>query len=63
MYRTYVPMHRTYVPMHRTYVPMCRTYVPMYRTMRTLLTVPVLLAKPYLEKVANRALLLKIDKV
>ena len=54
--------YHTYVPMHRTYVPMYRTYVPMYRTMRTLLTVPVLLAIQYLKKVANRALLLKIAK-
>ena len=52
-----------YGTQYLTYVPKCRTYVPMYRTMRTLFTVPVLLSKPYLKKVANRALLLKIDKV
>ena len=51
-----------YGTQYLTYVPKCRTYVPMYRTMRTLFTVPVLLSKPYLKKVANRALLLKIDK-
>ena len=50
-----------YGTQYLTYVPKCRTYVPMYRTMRTLFTVPVLLSKPYLKKVANRALLLKID--
>ena len=52
-----------YGTQYLTYVPKCRTYVPMYRTMRTLFTVPVLLSKPYLKKVANRALLLKIDKL
>ena len=52
-----------YGTQYLTYVPKCRTYVPMYRTMRTLFTVPVLLSKPYLKKVANRALLLKIDNI
>ena len=52
-----------YGTQYLTYVPKCRTYVPMYRTMRTLFTVPLLLSKPYLKKVANRALLLKIDKL
>ena len=52
-----------YGTQYLTYVPKCRTYVPMYRTMRTLFTVPVLLSKPYLKKVANRALLLKIDNL
>ena len=49
-----------YGTQYHTYVPMCRTYVPMSRTMRTLLTVPVVLSKPYLKTVAIRALLLDI---
>ena len=52
-----------YCTQYHTYVPMCRTYAPMSRTMRTLFTVPVVLSKPYLKKVAIRALLLKIDNV
>ena len=52
-----------YCTQYRTYVPMCGTYAPMSRTMRTLFTVPVVLSKPYLKKVAIRALLLKIDNI
>ena len=52
-----------YCTQYHTYVPMRRTYAPMSRTMRTLFTVPVVLSKPYLKKVAIRALLLKIDKL
>ena len=44
-------------------LPMYPSAAPTYRTMRTLFTVPILLSKPYLKKVANRALLLKIDKL
>ena len=52
-----------YGTQYHTYVPMCRTYVPISRTMRTLFTVPLVLSKPYLKKVAIRALLLKIDNI
>ena len=52
-----------YCTQYHTYVPMCRTYAPMSRTMRTLFTVPVVLSKPYLKKVAIRALLLKNDNI